>query len=155
MNSGTKKLLEDVRDGTVSVDDALAQIKQQPFMELGFAKPDLHRKARQGVAEVIYGAGKTAAQIVEIVRTMQDAGQGPVLITRMDGEKAALVGREIPLDYRAEARIGIVGDLPVPDGIGTVLVVTGGTSDIPVAEEAAVTAETLGNRVTRMYDVGV
>lgn len=155
MNSGTKKLLEDVRDGRVTVEDALAQIRQSPFMDLGFAKPDLHRKARQGVAEVVYGAGKTARQIADIARTLKDAGQGPVLITRLDSEKAALVNKEISLDYREDARIGIAGTIPVPDGIGTVLVVTGGTSDIPVAEEAAVTAETLGNRVTRMYDVGV
>ncbi len=155
MNSGTKKLLEDVRDGRVTVEDALAQIRQSPFTDLGFAKPDLHRKARQGVAEVVYGAGKTARQIADIARTLKDAGQGPVLITRLDSEKAALVSKEISLDYREDARIGIAGTIPVPDGIGTVLVVTGGTSDIPVAEEAAVTAETLGNRVTRMYDVGV
>jgi hypothetical protein len=155
MNSGIKKLLENVRDGSVSVEAALAELKGQPFKDLGFAKLDLHRKVRQGAAEVIYGAGKTAAQIAEIARTMRDAGQGTVLITRIDEAKAAQVAESLPLDYRAEARIGIVGNIPAPDGIGTVLVVTGGTSDIPVAEEAAVTAEVLGSRVSRLYDVGV
>jgi NCAIR mutase (PurE)-related protein len=155
MNSELKKLLEDVRDGKVSIDDAVLQIKKQPFVDIDFAKVDLHRKARQGVAEIIYGAGKTPRQIIEITRTLLDAGQKTILITRMDEQKALAVGQEITLDYHKDARIGIVGELPEPDGLGTIVVATGGTSDIPVAEEAALTAEALGNEVVRLYDVGV
>ena len=155
MNSELKKLLEDVRDGKVSIDDAVLQIKKQPFVDIDFAKVDLHRKARQGVAEIIYGAGKTPRQIIEITRTLLDAGQKTILITRMDEQKALAVGQEITLDYHKDARIGIVGELPEPDGLGTIVVATGGTSDIPVAEEAALTAQALGNEVVRLYDVGV
>ena len=155
MNSELKKLLEDVRDGKVSIDDAVLQIKKQPFVDIDFAKVDLHRKARQGVAEIIYGAGKTPRQIIEITRTLLDAGQKTILITRMDEQKALAVRQEITLDYHKDARIGIVGELPEPDGLGTIVVATGGTSDIPVAEEAALTAQALGNEVVRLYDVGV
>lgn len=155
MNSDIKNLLEGVQNGSVSVEDALLKIKKQPFEDLGYAKVDLHRKARQGAAEVIYGAGKTAQQIIGIVRSLQNAGQNTILITRIDEEKAKAVVSEIPFDYRKDAKIGIVGNLPAPDGIGTIVVATGGTSDIPVAEEAALTAEALGNKVTRLYDVGV
>ncbi len=155
MNSDIKNLLEGVQNGSVSVEDALLKIKKQPFEDLGYAKVDLHRKARQGAAEVIYGAGKTAEQIIGIVHSLQNAGQNTILITRIDEEKAKAVSSEIPFDYRKDAKIGIVGNLPAPDGIGTIVVATGGTSDIPVAEEAALTAEALGNKVTRLYDVGV
>lgn len=155
MNSDIKNLLEGVQNGSVSVEDALLKIKKQPFEDLGYAKVDLHRKARQGAAEVIYGAGKTAEQITGIVRSLQNAGQNTILITRIDEEKAKAVAKEISFDYRKDAKIGIVGNLPAPDGIGTIVVATGGTSDIPVAEEAALTAEALGNKVTRLYDVGV
>lgn len=155
MNSEIKQLLEEVRNGKVSVEEALLQIKKQPFEDLGFAKVDLHRKLRQGTAEVIYGAGKTAGQICGIINSMKTSGQKNILITRLDEEKAREVNLQTSLDYKKDARIGIVGDFPEPDGIGKILVATGGTSDIPVAEEAAVTAEFLGNSVTRLYDVGV
>lgn len=155
MNSEIKQLLEEVRNGKVSVEEALLQIKKQPFEDLGFAKVDLHRKLRQGTAEVIYGAGKTVEQVCGIINSMKVSGQKNILITRLDEEKAREVNLQISLDYKKDARIGIVGDFPEPDGIGKILVATGGTSDIPVAEEAAVTAEFLGNSVTRLYDVGV
>lgn len=155
MNSEIKKTLLAVQKGEMSVDDALLKIKTEPFEDIGYAKVDLHRKARQGAAEVIYGAGKTSEQIVGIVKTMRQSGQETVLITRLDPKAAEQVGEEVPLDYRKEARIGIIGKLPQADGIGTVVVATGGTSDIPVAEEAAVTAEALGSQVVRLYDVGV
>ena len=155
MNYDILTLLEAVRDGKVSAEDALLKLKQQPFEDLGFAKVDLHRKTRQGAAEVIYGAGKTPDQIIQIVRTLQQAGQDTILITRMDEQKAAAVQKEIQIDYHKDAHIGIAGKLPAPDGLGTIVVATGGTSDIPVAEEAALTAEALGNQVERLYDVGV
>ena len=155
MNSEIKKTLLAVQRGEMSVDDALLKIKTEPFEDIGYAKVDLHRKARQGAAEVIYGAGKTSEQIVGIVKSMRQSGQETVLITRLDPKAAEQVGKEVPIDYRKEARIGIIGSLPQADGIGTVVVATGGTSDIPVAEEAAVTAEALGSQVVRLYDVGV
>ena len=86
---------------------------------------------------------------------MQAAGQETILITRMSEEAASIVSREVELDYRKMARCGVVGPIPEPDGIGRIVIATGGTSDIPVAEEAAVTAEVLGNEVLRLYDVGV
>ena len=155
MNSEIKKTLLAVQRGEMSVDDALLKIKTEPFEDIGYAKVDLHRKARQGAAEVIYGAGKTPEQIAGIVKAMLKNGQETVLITRLDPKAAEQVGKEVPIDYRKEARIGITGKLPQADGIGTVVVATGGTSDIPVAEEAAVTAEALGSQVVRLYDVGV
>ncbi len=153
--SELKQVLASVKDGTLSVEDALLKIRTQPFEDIGFAKVDLHRKFRQGAAEVIYGAGKTPAQMLGILRTMQAHGQKTILITRLREEAAEEIGREIPLQYDKTAGVGIVGTLPQPDGIGKIAVVTGGTSDIPVAEEAALTAQALGNEVLRLYDVGV
>lgn len=155
MNSDISKLLQGVKDGSVSPEAALLQLKKEPFRDIDFAKVDLHRKLRQGAAEVIYGAGKTPEQIIKIVQTMQANGQKTILITRLSAESAKIISQEVELDYKDVARIGIVGPLPQADGLGTILVATGGTSDIPVAEEAAITAEVLGNKVTRLYDVGV
>lgn len=155
MPSELRRLLQQVRDGDVSVDDAAEAIKVKPFEDIGYAKVDLHRKARQGASEVIYGEGKTAEQIAGIVSAMQQAGQGDVIITRLSREKAQLVAGVVDLQYFDAARMGIVGSIPEPDGCGKVLVATGGTSDMPVAEEAALTAEMLGNEVVRAYDVGV
>ena len=155
MNSDIRQLLEAVRSGETSVDDALLEIKKAPFEDIGYAKVDLHRKIRQGAAEVIYGAGKTPAQIAGIIDTMIKNGQDRILITRMSPEAADYVGQSHSLDYRQDAKVGIVGAMPEPSGIGKVVIATGGTSDIPVAEEAALTAEILGSRVVRLYDVGV
>ena len=155
MNSETRHLLECVREGSVSVDEALLKLKVKPFEDIGFAKVDHHRAARQGTAEVIYGAGKTPEQIIGIIETMKNAGQERILITRLSSQSCAQVARSWPVDYYEDARIGIIGALPEPDGTGPVVVATGGTSDIPVAEEAALTAKFLGNEVTRLYDVGV
>jgi len=155
MNSDMKQLLESVRAGKTSVEDALLQLKLSPFEDIGYAKVDLHRKVRQGAAEVIYGAGKTPEQIAGIVRTMVQNGQTRILITRMSPEAAAYVGAQQELDYRPDARVGIIGGFPQPNGIGKIIIATGGTSDIPVAEEAALTARILGSEVVRLYDVGV
>lgn len=150
-----KELLEQVSSGSVTVDDAVLRLKEAPFEDLGFAKLDHHRALRQGTAEVIYGAGKTPEQIAEIASAMLAHGQKTVLITRMDAEAAQTVSSKVPLRYFEMGRVGVVGEMPEPDGSGTVVVATGGTSDMPVAEEAAITAEALGNRVVRLYDVGV
>ena len=174
MKTEIKEILERVKDGSMSVDDALLKIKTAPYEDIGYAKVDLHRQARQGVCEVVYGAGKTAEQIAGIVKTMQDNGQNRIMITRLSREKyeelSALSGKTgelikgtsaIDADghfnavYYNDARIALTGGMPEPDGIGKIVVATGGTSDIPVAEEAAVTAEVLKNEVVRLYDVGV
>lgn len=155
MDNDIRRTLEGVKSGAISIDDALSIFKQKPFEELGYAKVDLHRKVRQGVSEVIYGAGKTAEQIVGIANSLIEGGQDRLLITRLDPEKADKVASRIPIEYDATARLATFGDMPVPDGIGTILVATGGTSDIPVAEEAVLTAQILGNEVTRAYDMGV
>ena len=149
-------LLRQVAEGKCSVEDAVLRLKMEPIREIDeYAKVDLHRGLRQGVPEVIYGAGKTKEQILGIARGMRENGQDTVLITRLAPEAAAFVAAELPLQYNELARTGIVGKLPEKSGKGQVIVATGGTSDIPVAEEAAITAEALGNRVLRLYDVGV
>ena len=150
-----KKLLDGIKDGTVSVDDAMLKIKTAPFEDLGYAKLDHHRGIRQGVAEVIYGAGKTPEQIVGIAENMLKNGQETVLITRMSEEAAEMAEKSLPFNYHKLSRIGIVGKMPEPDTDSSIVIATGGTSDMPVAEEAALTAEALKNKVTRLYDVGV
>ena len=150
-----RQCLEEVAAGRLSVDEAVLRIKEQPFEDLGFAKVDHHRAMRQGVAEVIYGAGKTPEQIARIAQSLREHGQKTVLITRMSAEAAKLVQESLPLRYESLSRTGIVGEMPEPDGKGKIVVATGGTSDIPVAEEAALTCEAFGNDVTRLYDVGV
>ena len=150
------RLLHAVADGSVSPEDAALKLKTQPFEEIGsYAKVDFHRGIRQGVPEIIYGAGKANEHILGIARKMHEHGQSPILITRLTREAADLVAAELPLRYDPLSKTGIIGDMPAPTGKGKVLVATGGTSDIPVAEEAALTAEVLGNEVVRLYDVGV
>lgn len=154
-DSKTRQILEQLRDGGLTVDDALLQLKLEPFSDLGYAKVDHHRRVRQGTPEVIYGAGKTPEQMAGIITSMRQAGQDTILITRLAPEAAEYLSAQHPLIYHAQARIGLIGQMPQPDGLGTIVIATGGTSDIPVAEEAAITAEALGNRVLRLYDVGV
>jgi hypothetical protein len=149
------QILEQVRSGETKPQDALLQLKMQPFEDIGFAKLDHHRSLRQGIAEVIYGAGKTPQQILEISTAMLAREKRTVLITRMTAEAAGIVSEKLPLHYHTIARIGMIGEMPPPDGLGHIVVATGGTSDMPVAEEAALTAEVLGNTVIRLYDVGV
>ena len=150
-----RSILDAVAEGDLSADEAMLRLRLEPFEELDFAKPDFHRSIRQGVPEVIYGEGKTPEQIVAITNSLLKNGQKTVLITRLSMESAEYVSEKVEIKYFKEARIGVAGEIPQPDAEGTVLIVTGGTSDIPVAEEAAVTAEMLGNRVNRLYDVGV
>ena len=150
------EILREVESGSLSADDALIKLKLEPFEDMGFAKVDLHRELRQGIAEVIYGQGKTPEQIASIAGSLIRGRENVVLITRMASEAAEYVGSVFPnLHYYASCRVGIIGDMPEPDGKGSIVVATGGTTDIPVAEEAALTAECLGNTVKRLYDVGV
>lgn len=149
------KLLEQVKSGEVSIDQAVLDLKEAPYQDIGYAKIDTHRGLRQGIPEVIYGAGKTADQIIGIVKEMTSHHQKNVMITRVNSEKAQRICEEVPMIYHELARFGQVGEMPEKTGKGRILVVTGGTSDLPVSEEAALTAEMLGNTVDRLYDVGV
>ena len=149
------EILRAVESGAMSSDEAFTRLKLAPFEDIGFAKVDHHREMRQGVAEVIYGQGKTPEQIERISSTLLSGGDRVVLITRMSPEAAAYVGEHHALVYDPLSKVGRIGDMPEPDGVGTIVVATGGTTDIPVAEEAALTAEALGNSVKRLYDVGV
>jgi len=151
----TLDILQKIKSGSISPEDALSKLCTQPFEDLGFAKLDHHRELRKGVPEVIYGIGKTPDQIKGIAKAMLAKGQNLILITRLHSKKAEILQKNLPLIYYETAQIGIIGDIPKPNGIGRIVVATGGTSDIPVAEEAAVTAEVLGNEVVRLYDVGV
>lgn len=150
-----KELLEKVSSGTTSVDDALLQLKTAPFIDLGFAKVDMHRGLRQGTPEVIYGEGKTPGQIRDIAGAMLKNEQERVLITRLSKESADILKNDLRFEYYGTAKIGLVGKMPVHDGLGKIVVAAAGTSDMPVAEEAALTAEILGSEVVKLYDVGV
>ncbi len=152
------KLLESVRAGALSPAKAIDRLKHMPFEDLGFAKVDHHRALRQGFAEVILGKGKTPAQVAEIVRAMLRAknGRSNVLVTRADKKMFAAVKRvSRAAKFHALSGVITIERSRTITGNGTILVVSAGTSDIPVAEEAAVTARMMGNRVEHLYDVGV
>lgn len=153
--SELREMLEQVSNGEITVDDALLKMKTKPYDDLGFAKVDIHRSVRQGAAEVIYGEGKTKEQILKITQSMLKNGEKSVLITRLNKDSADYLSAILPLKYDSLSGIAIAGEPPAEDGIGKIVVATGGTSDIPVAEEAARTAAFYGNRVVRLYDVGV
>ena len=155
-----RDLLDSVAAGSVDVEEAVHKLRVQPFVDLGYAKPDTHRGIRTGVSEVIYGASKTAQQMCGISKAMLEAGQNRILITRLDPPKAEVIGEflqkeNVSFAYHEIPRVGIVGGVPEPTGNGTVVVCAAGTSDLYAAEEAALTAEMLGSRVNRLYDVGV
>lgn len=147
------RLLEQVRAGTLSPKDAARRLQYEPVRDLGYAQVDLHRGIRQGVPEVIYGAGKTAAQIAGILEAMADCRN--VLVTRLDRDKLDDIAARFPVERHDEAGIAVVYPQKIENPKGHIVIVSGGTSDAPVAAEAAVTARTLGNRVTLVQDVGV
>ena len=144
------EILHQVENGCLSAEQAMLEMRLVPFEDLGYAKVDHHRAIRQGISEVIYGAGKTPEQICGIIASMLSAGQKTILITRLEAQAAEFVSHSHPLDYRRDAKVGIIGEIPEPEGNGKIVIATGGTSDIPVAEEAALTAEVLGNEVLRL-----
>jgi NCAIR mutase (PurE)-related protein len=156
MPARLREILARVQAGSLETEDAVELLRNLPFEDLGFAKVDHHRGLRGVVPEVVFGQGKTAPQIVAIARRLVESGQN-LLITRLVEKAAGEVIAELPnLSYSAEARIAWLRQAsPEFRGRGTVLVVAAGTSDLPVAEEAAVTAEFVGNDVRRLYDVGV
>lgn len=151
-----RAVLESVRDGHCSVEQALSALKTLPFEDLGFARVDHHRALRQGFAEVVLGQWKTAEHIVGIVRSIAERGQN-VLVTRVDPDKAKAVCESIPdLHYDPSARTLVLEQHPiVVRSRKPVAIVTAGTADLPVADEAAVTARMLGTEVLRVTDVGV
>ncbi len=155
MKDDIRTILEGVRDGSINIEEAVLAIKEAPFTDIGFAKIDTHRSIRQGVAEIIYGEGKSAEQINGIIDAMQKKGQENIMITRLSEDKFAQIAKDRTITYHKDARIATTGEMPRPSGTGKIVIATGGTSDIPVAEEAAVTASFLGNEIIRLYDVGV
>lgn len=151
-----RRWLERVRTGELGVDEALEELRRMPVEDLGYAMVDHHRQIRQGVPEVIYCAGKTPEQTAGIARSLLGRSGENLLCTRAGSEHYEAVRAVEPsAEYHADARIVRVMRNRENYGVGRILVLTGGTSDIPVAEEAALTAETLGNEVGRIYDVGV
>jgi NCAIR mutase (PurE)-related protein len=152
----TRELLDKVKAGEISPEDAEVMLKAAPFVDLGYAKADTHRKIRQGTPEVIFGAGKTPEQSLGIARALADAGTECILVTRCPEETVDLLRNNFDkIDFDKTSRLCVIGTPPQPSPNSAVCVVSAGTSDMPVAEEAARTAEALGSRVTRIYDAGV
>jgi len=148
------KILEDVRTGAAAPEAAAKLLRQSSYEDLGYAKVDHHRAARQGAAEVIFGAGKTPEQIIGIVHSMTGRGAENILITRLSDEKEAILRGKFPYDYSPEAHLAVANPAEHPL-TGDIAVVSAGTSDLAVCEEAALTAEALGSKVHRVYDAGV
>jgi NCAIR mutase (PurE)-related protein len=150
-----RKLLADVRDGKLTPDDAVLRLRDLPFEDLGFAKVDHHRALRNGMAEVIFGKGKTPEQVAAIFEYLAEHGNN-VLATRATEEQYAAVLQKVPqAEYRETPHAIILRQDCKIRGKGKIVVVSAGTSDIPVAEEAVITAEMMGNDVQQVYDVGV
>lgn len=150
-----RQLLESLRDQKVDVDQAMDRLKNMPYEDIGFAKLDTHRDLRRGFPEVIYCQGKTTEQVIEIIGKLS-TGDRIVMATKADPDLYAAVKAVHP-DARYEKSAGIIltGPQPQPRTEKKIAVVSAGTSDIPVADEAAVTAEAMGNPVDRLYDIGV
>ncbi|MXZ73569.1 MAG: nickel pincer cofactor biosynthesis protein LarB [Gemmatimonadetes bacterium] len=153
--SQIKSLLEQVRSGQLAVDEASAQLRSMPFEDLGFAQVDHHRALRCGFPEVIFCTGKTDEQVAAIAERIVASGSDLLATRATPAMYDAVVARCPSAEYNETARTIVVQEAWQDRGIGEVLVVSAGTSDIPVAEEAAVTARVLGNRVERVFDVGV
>lgn len=150
-----KQLLEDVASQKIEPAKAYEQLKSLPYSDLGFAKIDNHRGIRKGFPEVIFCQGKTVEQVQKIVLQMMNSNS-VILATRADREMFEGIKKiSENAEYISDARIVIIGEKPEPTNAGTVLVLSAGTADIPVAEEAAITAEVMGNKVERIYDAGV
>lgn len=148
-------ILEKVASGEMTPNDALIKIKTVPYENLQYAKPDFHRSIRQGAGEVVYGEGKTKEQLLGIVNSLLAHGEKSVLITRLPKENAEFLSESVNVSYDDLSKICIAGETDFKEKVGNIVVAAAGTSDIPVAEEACLTAEFYGNNVTRLYDVGV
>lgn len=155
MKSQLEDTLKKVHAGTLSPEEALKKLKDYPYQDLGFAKIDHHRELRKGFPEIVYGLGKTDEQILRISREIVKKG-GSLLVTRVEAGTYAKIRKAIPkTSYNPQGKIVFLKKNPPAPGKGLIIVLTAGTSDIPVAEEAAVTCDMLGNEVTRVYDAGV
>ncbi|MDR2514825.1 MAG: nickel pincer cofactor biosynthesis protein LarB [Christensenellaceae bacterium] len=155
-NDEVLRLLRRIKNGEISPEAAAGLITEGSFTDLGYAKVDHHRALRQGVGEVIYGQGKTKEQIAGILQNMGEAGARNVLVTRIGQDTADFLQKEgIELGYHAVPRLAVALPGPGKKRVGKIVIASGGTSDMAVCEEAALTAETLGNEVCRLYDVGV
>ncbi len=151
-----KALLSDMKSGSTTVEDALRALSRSPVEDLGFAQLDTHRELRQGIPEAIYAEGKTTEQVVSIAHRLAAATTSPVIATRVTDDTAtALLAEFAGAQHHPIARLVVVRTATVDTTLGTVTVVSAGTSDLPVAEEAALTATTLGATVERINDVGV
>ncbi|MDL2235399.1 nickel pincer cofactor biosynthesis protein LarB [Christensenellaceae bacterium OttesenSCG-928-L17] len=148
-------MLNAVKEGMLSPEEALTKLKTAPFEDLGYAMVDHHRGIRQGVSEVIYGMGKTTEQICGIVAKMLQHDAKDIIISRLRPEAANALEKTCKLEYHAIAQFGVVNRDMEKTKVGSIVVASGGTSDMAVCEEAALTAEVLGNNVVRLYDVGV
>jgi len=154
--SQIRAILEQIASGSMNSDEGLERLRHLPYEDIGFAQVDHHRGLRQGQPEVIFGQGKTVGQISTIMQAMAERGSN-LLVTRLESEKAHELLRTFPAaQYHCEARCLTVETAPSkPQGKGTILVISAGTSDIPVASEAVITARFLGNQVEQLFDVGV
>lgn len=153
--SALRKLFQQIKKGEVSPDEAVARMRHMPFEDLGFAKVDHHRRIRAGMPEVIFSRGKTPHQVAQIFRKLAQHG-GNVLATKATADHFAAVKKLVrKAEFRELAQAIVLKQDSATYGKGTVVVVSAGTSDIPVAEEAVVTAEVMGNEVSHLYDVGV
>jgi len=149
-------LLKKVKSGKITLDEALAELKSLPFEDLGFTRIDHHRSLRKGFPEVIWGEGKTSRQILSILKQLKKKGQN-ILVTRLEEKKAKAIRKVFPKSqyYPISKVLTHLTHSVKSEGKGMILVITAGTTDIPVAEEALVTARFMGNRVEAIYDVGV
>ena len=150
-----RKLLEEVQKGNITIEEGLNELKELPFKDLGFAKVDLHRELRQKQPEVVFCQGKTPQQIAEIMKVLAERSKN-ILGTRANHEAYEAIKEIFPeAQYNELAKTVVVNSCQEIKGKGTILVVSAGTADLPVAEEAVVTAEVFGNKVEKIYDVGV
>ena len=146
------RIMNEVKSGGLTPDEA---VEKMTYRDLGFAKLDCSRSIRHGVAEVIFGEGKTADQITQIAKSLLDGGEKTVLITRMSKEKAELVGKEIKIEYDEISGTAIAGEIPAPKSKSEVLVCCAGTSDLYCANEAMMTLKAFGCKAKLLCDVGV
>jgi NCAIR mutase (PurE)-related protein len=161
MNKANEKeqileLLKRIKEGLISPNEALLYLQTSPFEDLGYANIDYQRGLRQGISEIIYGQNKTPEQIRDIVLNMLNKGLNNIIITRTSQITVDfLIKQKIDIEYHSIANLAVVQRNSRIKQVGSVVIASGGTSDIPICEEAAVTAEVLGNRIIRLYDVGV
>ncbi|NMA01274.1 MAG: nickel pincer cofactor biosynthesis protein LarB [Clostridia bacterium] len=150
-----RKLLAEIKTGKITIDQGIEELKELPFKDLGFAKVDTHRELRQNQPEVIFCQGKTPEQITEIVKVLARNSKN-ILGTRANPEAYQAIAQVFPdAEYNSLAKTVVVNRCSESNGLGTILVISAGTADLPVAEEAAITAEVFGHQVDRLYDVGV